>query len=237
MISISSVVALLPLMVSFATGASFYHLLNAEEDIERGSTIGALFNKTFYECDREESCTHVAKLIEKNSFVMVYGEDEMKKLPKNAFIWVKVKQVRKAAKVASKDLRDIAVNKATHQSSLSRGRQSSLANDGDSSTCSLTMTSATSFLTVDLGKVALVSSVAVMAENPYGVDKFDIVIGNTDGVGNPPCVSDTSVSQRKIDSFTCPSPMRGRYVTVIQKFDGFASLSLCEFQVFGTFEE
>ena len=115
--------------------------------------------------------------------------------------------------------------------------QSSFANDGDPSTCSRTRISISSFLTLDLGMEALVFSVKLITGSVFGIDEFDVVIGNTDGVGNPPCVSQTPVSPGKMEFITCPNPMRGRYVTVIQKVDGYAHLSLCELQVFGTFEE
>ena len=134
------------------------------------------------------------------------------------------------------ELKDIAINKTTSQSTTSSGRQSSLANDGDFRTCSETTMSAGASLELDLGMEALVSSVKLMAVNAFGVDKLDILIGNAKSVGDPPCVSQTPVSPRKLDSFTCPSPMRGRYISVVQKYDGFATLSLCELQVFGTFE-
>ena len=114
--------------------------------------------------------------------------------------------------------------------------QSSLANDGDSSTCSKTHISKNAYLILDLEKEALVSSVKLMAGNVFGVDKFDIVIGNADGVSKV-CVSQIPVSPGKIESFTCPTPMRGRYVAVFQTYDGYSSLSLCELQVFGTFEK
>ena len=111
MMSISSVVVLLPLIMSFAAGGSFYHLLNAEEDTEKNSTTGTLFlNKKFYECDRDESCTHVTKLIETNSLMMVYGEDGTKKLPKTAIIWMKIKQVRKAPKIIKKGMNKLVVS-------------------------------------------------------------------------------------------------------------------------------
>ena len=104
MIIISSVVALLPLVVTYVNGGSFYHLLNTEKDIETDSTSSFLFNKKFYACDREESCTHVAKELETNSFVMVYGENDMKKLRKTDLIWAKIKQVRKSDKVINKGM-------------------------------------------------------------------------------------------------------------------------------------
>ena len=110
MISISSVVVLLPLIMSFAAGGSFYHLLNAKEDTEKSSTAGTLFfSKKFFECDREENCTHVANLIETDSLVMVYGEHEMKKLPINAFVWAKIKEVCKAPKIITKGMNKLAV--------------------------------------------------------------------------------------------------------------------------------
>ena len=75
-------------MLSYASSGSFYKLLNAEEDTF--SATGTLFNEKFYQCDSEESCTHVAKLIDDNEFKMVYGNEALKNLPQAALIWAKV---------------------------------------------------------------------------------------------------------------------------------------------------
>ena len=76
-------------MLSYTSSGSFYQLLNAEEG-DMFSTTGTLFNKKFYQCDREERCTHVVKLIDGNEFKMVYGNEALKNLPEAALIWAKV---------------------------------------------------------------------------------------------------------------------------------------------------
>ena len=106
----------------------------------------------------------------------------------------------------------------------------SRAIDGNTSSCSATLTSTSSWLQVDLKKAYLIKSVKVFFDS--GGEGFAVVRVGSDLTHNgndvnPKCGQPISNSAQGWTETTCSPPLRGRYISV-QSNSTRSSLSVCE---------
>ena len=153
------------------------------------------------------------------------------------------------------ELRNIAVQKPTSQSSTANGQWTynmalspSYANDGDKR-CrnsnsnapyifSCTNKEENPFWRVDLEHSAVVLNVTVKNDDKWGgafINPFDIRVGYTEtngGISNPFCVADAKLPANGETNFTCPET-EGRYVSI--HLPRKQHLVLCEVEVYGIY--
>ena len=56
----------------------------------QGTSSGTFLHKTFFNCDRQPTCTHVIQLDGSGEHVMVHGEDALEKMTNTKMVWKKV---------------------------------------------------------------------------------------------------------------------------------------------------
>ena len=56
----------------------------------QGTSPGPFLRQTFFECDRDRKCTHVIQFDGSEEYIMVHGEDTLKKMTKIRITWRKV---------------------------------------------------------------------------------------------------------------------------------------------------
>ena len=144
------------------------------------------------------------------------------------------------------ELRNIAVGKATEQSSTLTFFRSSYANNGNINCIeqgklrwSSTNHDLNPYWEVDLNRIAVVLYVTVTNRNDgegWRINPFDIRVGNTTangGLNNSICVSGATLSRTgEMKNFTCPET-EGRYVSIHLSRKQY--LQLCEVEVYGIY--
>ena len=112
--------------------------------------------------------------------------------------------------------------------------------DLSNSFCAYTLDETFPWWRVDLGKLALVYSVAVMKANDRlgtKLTNFYIRVGESvgnNGNSNPLCRVGKDIAAGQTKEFICLSLLKGRYVNVQLRNENKA-LGLCEVEAYGTF--
>lgn len=121
---------------------------------------------------------------------------------------------------------------------------STYANDGnksgDHSVCAITTQTPSPWWLVDLGDVAIIERIAVKSGSTWKtqiINPFDIRVGNDNrngGINNPFCAASVTLPAGEMKTFTCPTTMMGRYVSIHINRNDY--LQLCEVEVYGLYE-
>ena len=70
-------------------GSHFQLIKNSGQQTEE-QRKGPFLQKTFFQCDREPNCTHVIQLDASEEYVMVHGEDALRKVTNARKVWKKM---------------------------------------------------------------------------------------------------------------------------------------------------
>ena len=77
-------------ILAVSARGSHFELISNSGQQTGGQRIGPFLHKTFFNCDREPKCTHVIQLDGSGEYVVVHGEDALKKITNIRIIWRKV---------------------------------------------------------------------------------------------------------------------------------------------------
>jgi len=225
---------LLPCVLSLVVCASHFELIKSSGQQTGEQRTRTFLQKTFFQCDRQSTCTHVIQLDGSGEYVVVHGEDALEKIINTRMIW---------KKMAINIVRgNIALGKPSDMSSLWRNHTiAALAVDGNKATtseyCAQTKSELNAWLRVDLQASATIESVSILSFKTQSrfMDAFDVRAGysfQNGGVGNPPCQLNVNIPVNSSSLHVqCPSGLIGRYITV--NTHGTDFIEICELEVYG----
>ena len=81
---------LLPCVLSLVVCASHFELIKSSGQQTGEQRTGTFLQKTFFQCDRQSTCTHVIQLDGSGEYVVVHGEDALEKIINTRMIWKKM---------------------------------------------------------------------------------------------------------------------------------------------------
>ena len=145
-------------------------------------------------------------------------------------------------------VKNIALGKTSSLSSTLVDYFPTYANDGNRNgsgngsymACAISHNSSSPWWQVDLGDVAIIERIAVKTLSTPSyilINPFDIRVGNDNrngGIDNPFCAASLTLPPKDMKTFTCPTRMMGRYVSINLNRKEF--LIVCEVEVYGWYE-
>ena len=85
----ATLLILLSRILAFAICGSHFKLIKISEQKTVEQRTGPFLHKTFFNCEREPKCTHVVQRDGSGEYVVVHGEDALKKITNTRNIWRK----------------------------------------------------------------------------------------------------------------------------------------------------